>query len=179
MSKMTQAAAVLLSAFAKEIATTNKIQAIASFKAAAFRARIPALVYCKAVSLMIRAKTGKAVMAKEEDAEENNKEDEKEEIQPEKEEQEENEGEEKENDNKLRKAEYQARISFHLFTWTLLLALLSGWFTSLLGIDAIVGFFLFGIIVPRHSRLYASCLLYLETFLSSYFLLFPAFNSCR
>jgi len=50
----------------------------------------------------------------------------------------------------------------NLFALTLILVFLSAWTTALLGVDAIFGAFLFGLIVPRDSQLFKDCNEYIE-----------------
>ena len=45
----------------------------------------------------------------------------------------------------------------HLFAFTLILCFLCAWITALLGVHAIFGSFLFGLIVPRGSHLFKEC----------------------
>jgi Kef-type K+ transport system membrane component KefB len=58
----------------------------------------------------------------------------------------------------------------HLFSTTIVLTLFSAWFTSILGMDAIIGSFAFGVIVPRKSKLYSFCLHNIENFAATFFL---------
>lgn len=55
-------------------------------------------------------------------------------------------------------------IRGNLFAFTLILVFLCAWTTALLGVHAIFGAFLFGLIVPRDSRLYHDANEYIEDF---------------
>lgn len=56
------------------------------------------------------------------------------------------------------------KFNNNLFVFTLVLVFLSAWVTALLGVHAIFGGFLAGIIIPRQSKLHAHCNEYLEEY---------------
>jgi len=49
-----------------------------------------------------------------------------------------------------------------LFCFSLMLLFLSAWVTSMMGLDGIIGSFIFGVIVPRQSLLHGICVRWLE-----------------
>jgi len=56
----------------------------------------------------------------------------------------------------------------HMFAMTLILVFLSSWTTSLLGLDAIFGSFLFGLIIPRESKLFHDCNEWIEEYVLTF-----------
>lgn len=52
----------------------------------------------------------------------------------------------------------------NLYVGTIIVLFLCAWFTDLIGLDAIFGAFLFGIIMPRESQLFSTCLSTIEKF---------------
>lgn len=52
---------------------------------------------------------------------------------------------------------HDPKMDNNLFALTLILVFLSAWTTQLLGVHAIFGSFLFGLIVPRNSHLFKEC----------------------
>lgn len=53
-------------------------------------------------------------------------------------------------------------IRNHLFALTLIMVFICAWTTALLGLDAIFGAFLFGLIIPRESQLFHDCHEFIE-----------------
>jgi Kef-type K+ transport system membrane component KefB len=68
----------------------------------------------------------------------------------------------------------------NLYSLIFILTLCSGWFVSQLGLDPIIGSFMFGIIVPRNTRLHASCLHKMHAFFLTMFLpIYFAYSGLR
>jgi Kef-type K+ transport system membrane component KefB len=59
-------------------------------------------------------------------------------------------------------------ITEHLFALTICLLFMSAWFTELIGLDSIFGAFLFGLTIPRGSKLYKQCREYIEEFVLTF-----------
>ena len=56
----------------------------------------------------------------------------------------------------------------HMFSLTLIFVFLSSWTTALLGLDAIFGSFLFGLIIPRESKLFHDCNEWIEEYVLTF-----------
>ena len=66
---------------------------------------------------------------------------------------------------------YDAAIAdHHLFALVLIGTVFSGWMSTMFGLSALIGAFLFGVIVPRKTRLHAACLFNMEEFVNTHFL---------
>jgi Kef-type K+ transport system membrane component KefB len=61
-------------------------------------------------------------------------------------------------------------VNKYLFTVTIIFLFFSAWITSSFGVDSIIGSFIFGIIVPRNTKLFDNCIEKIEDIVITLFL---------
>jgi Kef-type K+ transport system membrane component KefB len=75
-----------------------------------------------------------------------------------------------ENENNFNNHKKFIKLNKYLFSITIIFLFFSAWITSMFGVDSIIGSFIFGIIIPRNSKLFKLCLEKIEEIVMTLFL---------